>query len=287
MSLATALGICSKLDVIHSIITPMFSVRRWWEKSCSKVLRRETAEPAWTSSKVFLVSLALLTAWSIRHTKAAIVSEIYGAIANSFDWQQQQAQKQQILTDARTEELRQRVNELQQQQQQLMQLLHYIENQSQPPITSPVIGRSPDSWWQQFIIGRGSNDGIKPGDVVSGVGGLVGRVVQVTPRTSRVMLISDSRSRVGIQISRSRSPGFVQGQNSQMATVQFFEKVPDVRVGDTVTTSAVSRLFPAGIPIGTVKTINLEKGPAPEAIIELNAPLNILEWVVIHSFEVK
>ena len=76
--------------------------------------------------------------------------------------------------------------------------------------------------------------------------------------------------------------GYIKGQGSQIATMQFFEKVPDVRPGDTVATSAVSRLFPSGLPIGRVKSVNLESGPAPQATIELTAPIDHLEWVAVH-----
>jgi rod shape-determining protein MreC len=149
------------------------------------------------------------------------------------------------------------------------------------------VGRSADYWWQQVTLGRGSQDGIKEGFVVTGIGGLVGRVISVTPHTSKVLLVSDPSSRVGASISRSRDMGLIKGQGDQTAVMQFFEKVPDVRPGDIVTTSAVSTRFPSGLPIGKVKSVNLESGPAPEATIELSAPLNYLEWVIVHPFTRK
>jgi hypothetical protein len=48
-----------------------------------------------------------------------------------------------------------------------------------------------------------------------------------------------------------------------------------------VSTSPVSELFPAGIPVGRVESVNLSKSPAPEAIIELSVPINVLEWVEV------
>jgi rod shape-determining protein MreC len=63
--------------------------------------------------------------------------------------------------------------------------------------------------------------------------------------------------------------------------LQFFDKVPDVRRGDVVSTSPVSKLFPAVLPVGRVESVNLDKSPAPEAVIELTAPVSYLEWVVV------
>ncbi|GBF83442.1 rod shape-determining protein [Aphanothece sacrum FPU3] len=63
--------------------------------------------------------------------------------------------------------------------------------------------------------------------------------------------------------------------------------MPKVQPGDTITTSPVSRLFPDGLPIGRIESVNLEKGPAPEATLVLTAPINDLEWAVIHPFKSK
>jgi rod shape-determining protein MreC len=79
--------------------------------------------------------------------------------------------------------------------------------------------------------------------------------------------------------------GLVKGKGSQIAVMEFFEKVPDIKPGDIVTSSPVSQLFPAGLPIGRVQSVNLEKGPAPEAKIILTAPIDNLEWVIVHPFE--
>ena len=118
--------------------------------------------------------------------------------------------------------------------------------------------------------------------IVMAPGGLVGRVVSVTPNSSRVLLISDATSQVGVAISRSRSMGFMRGEGSNRAIMQFFDKVPNVRKGDVVSTSPVSNRFPPGLPLGRVESVNLDKSPAPEAVVELTAPFNSLEWVMVY-----
>jgi len=131
-------------------------------------------------------------------------------------------------------------------------------------------------------LGRGSSEGIKVGSIVMAPGGLVGRISSVTPNSSRVLLLSDATSRVGAVLSRSRSMGFIRGQGSNRAVLQFFDKVPDVKRGDVVSTSPVSQLFPPGLPLGRVESVNLDKSPAPEAVIELTAPVSYLEWVIVY-----
>lgn len=241
----------------------MYTLRRWWERN---------------GLRVGLVSLAIGSAWLVRQTQGAMVTEIYQVVSRPFQTGPTAAQR---LEDAQTQELQQRLVELESQNERLQQLLNYTQAQPGTETTAPIIGRSADHWWQQITLGRGSRDGIAVGAIVSGTGGLVGRVVQVTPNTSRVLLISDPSSQVGVTISRSRSMGYLRGQAENRAVMEFFDKVPDVRPGDVVSTSSFSRLFPAGLPVGRVESIDMNKTPAPEAVIQFSAPMSILEWAIV------
>lgn len=241
----------------------MLTVRRWWGRR---------------GLQVGLVALVLAIAWGLRQNQGGVIYELYRWLALPF--QGQQDTRSVALDNAAVRELQGRLLELESQNQQLRQLLDYSSAQTQG-IVAPVIGRSADHWWQQIILGRGNNDGVQVGDIVSGTGGLVGRVTHVTPNTSRVLLITDPTSQVGVTISRTRVMGVLRGQAGNRAVMQFFEKVPDVRPGDTIATSTISQLFPAGIPIGQVESVDFRKSPAPEAVIELSSPIGYLEWVIV------
>lgn len=239
-------------------------MRRWWDRH---------------GVAIVLGGLTLSAAWLVRQTQGAAIFEAYQLMTRPF---QVGPAKEDRLTDARVAELQERLVELEVQNQKLKELLDYSKNQTKQGIVASIVGRSADHWWQQVTLGRGSRDGIKVGYVVMAPGGLVGRISSVTPNSSRVLLISDATSRVGAVVSRSRTMGFIRGQGSNRAILQFFDKVPDVRRGDTVSTSPVSQLFPAGLPLGRVESVNLDKSPAPEAIIELTAPVSYLEWVMVY-----
>ncbi|MGQ4646012.1 rod shape-determining protein MreC [Lyngbya aestuarii] len=242
----------------------MYIMRRWWDRH---------------GIAIVLGGLTLSAAWVLRQTQGAAILEAYQLITLPF---QSLPTQEERLEDAQLLELQQRLVELESQNQKLKELLGYVEAEKiNGGIIAPIVGRSADHWWQQVTLGRGSQHGIKIGSVVMGAGGVVGRVVSTTPNSSRVLLISDSTSRVGSVISRSRSMGFIRGQGSNRAVMEFFDKVPDVRRGDVIATSPVSKLFPAGLPLGRVESVNLDKSPAPEAVIELTAPVNYLEWVII------
>ncbi|MGC1247801.1 MAG: rod shape-determining protein MreC [Spirulinaceae cyanobacterium] len=247
----------------------MFSSRRIWRKYGTRTL---------------LTGLVISTAWVIRQTQGGLIAEFYSSAVRPF---RNGPTQEEQLTSAKIQQLNQEVAELEVQNEKFKQLLGYVEKQDGESIVAPVVGRSADHWWHQVTLARGSKDGVKVGYVVVGIGGLVGRVTTVTPHTSRVLLISDPTSKIGVTVSRTRDMGAMKGSGTDRALMHFFEKVPDIRKGDVVTTSPVSRVLPAGIPIGTIESIDTESGPAPQATVKLSAPMGQLEWLVIHPFQPK
>ncbi len=247
----------------------MFTLRRWWDKN---------------ALKAGLICLALGAAWGIRQTNGALVDETYQVVMRPF--QRPSAEKQ--IENAYVLELQQRVIELESQNQKLREL---IDNKGGSKLDTTalaaVIGRSADYWWQQITVNKGSKATVKVGDIATAPGGLVGRVVDVTPHTSRILLLSDPTSQIGAKVSRSRATGYIRGGTGSQATMQFFEKAPDVKPGDVLVTSSFSRLFPQDVPIGRVASINLGTSPAPEAVIQLSVPIGDLEWVTIHPYTPK
>ena len=231
------------------------------------------------------MGLALGAAWGIRQTQGAAIFEIYQLLARPFVGTPTISATAPVepADTPRVRQLEQRLTELESQNQRLQELLGYTEVHPKEGIVAPVVGRSPDHWWQQIILGRGQQDGIAVGAIAAGNGGIVGRVTQVTAHSSRVLLISDPTSQVGVTISRSRYMGYIRGQAANRVIMEFFDKVPDVRPGDVVATSTYSRLFSPGLPVGVIESVNLNKSPAPEAVIELSAPISHLEWVIVYK----
>lgn len=245
----------------------MFALRRWWTRH------------ALTAG---MVGLAVSSAWLLRANDGAVLYEAYHWLTRPL---QPGLSREQQFENSYILELQERIVELEYQNRALQSLEAYEETVVPEGVRAAVIGRAADHWWQHVILNRGSRSGVAVGHVVTGPGGLVGRVVAVSPSTSRVLLISDPTSRVGAKVSRSRAMGVVRGQSNNRLVMEFFEKTPDVKAGDVIVTSSYSRLFPQDIPMGRIESLDLTKSPAPEAVIQLSSPLPILEWVIIHPFE--
>jgi len=228
--------------------------------------------------------VVLLGAWSFRQSEGRILHELYSQISQPFEAPEDQAK---LLTDARVRELSTNLAEEQKENERLRQLIGEAPKNLGDPLFAPIVGRSASRWWENVVISRGKADGISPDDTVVAPGGLVGRVSTVSNHASRVTLVSDSSSRVGVTVTRSRAAGVMRGVGGTIAVIEFFEKLPDVKVGDAITTSHFSQRFPAAIPVGTVTSVDLSASPAPQVQVELFAPIANLEWVSVYPHSEK
>jgi len=242
---------------------------RWWDRY---------------GFRAILVVVALTIALWVKQTQGAIISEVYYYAVSPFQ-SQAQLTLEDRLTNARILELEQSVTELSQQNQQLKQLLNYSSTQPETTIAAPIIARNRDRWWNRVTLGKGSQDGVRAGYTVMGIGGLVGRITHVTPHTSKVLLVSDNTSRVGAILSRTRQFGYIKGKGSSTVTMHLFEQIIDIKPGDEIATSSLSKLFPPGLPLGKVSSTKKNKGIEIE--VELNASIDVLEWVTIQPFQSK
>jgi rod shape-determining protein MreC len=236
-----------------------------------------------------LIALAIFSGLVVRHTNAAPLSELWGWLSRPFVKPDQAASvqpeavpAQPVLANAKLAELQQRLIELEAQNERLQTVVDLDLQTKGQGITAPVVGRSGDHWWQQATLGLGRSAGIAENHIVMAPGGVVGYVESVTPNTSRVLLISDTNNKTGVVVSRSRATGYMKGIGDNQAVMEFFEKTPDVRVGDAIAISNLSQKYPKGLPVGRVESIQLDKSPAPEAKIELSAPISALEWVIVY-----
>ena len=148
-------------------------------------------------------------------------------------------------------------------------------------VRAPIIGRSPAVWWQQLTLGEGASKGIQPGDAVVAPGGLIGRVSRTTTHTAQVTLVTDPTSRIGVWVARTSHHGLLSGLGSSRPVLRFLQENPQVVPGDVIVTSPASTLVRPGIPVGIVQGVDPNRFPAPEAVVQLSAPINAIEWVEV------
>jgi rod shape-determining protein MreC len=244
----------------------MPAVRRWLRLGSAASLLR-----AWPW---LLLLLALL---GVRLSKGAGVADLYALLSRPF-WPG--SAQSEWLRSARRLEDQVLLTQLERDNQRLRGLLE-LRNRTPERLPAPVIGRDTAGWWRTLLIGRGALAGVREGQVVVAPGGLIGRVSGVTPTTARVTLLTDPSSRVGVWVARTSRHGLLTGAGTSRPVLRFLEKDPQVRAGDVVVTSPASTLVPPNLPVGVVQSVDERADPAPEAVVQLIAPLEAVDWVQV------
>lgn len=164
----------------------------------------------------------------------------------------------QAVYEKRMAELESEVNRLQEtakENERLRKILEFRDVLAGPKIAARVIGWDPSPWRKTMILDKGAQQGIYKDMTVVAPDGLVGRVIEVGPSTSRVIMIIDSDSRVSAIAEESRAQGILTGQGTMELTLEYLELENNVAVGETVATSGLNGLFPKGIRIGKITSL--------------------------------
>ncbi|HNV85840.1 MAG TPA: rod shape-determining protein MreC [Candidatus Omnitrophota bacterium] len=109
------------------------------------------------------------------------------------------------------------------------------------------------------VLSKGSRQGIRKEMPVVNEAGLVGKVVEVGPQTSRMILLRDMEARVSALIERTRDAGLVMGTGGTFLEMKFIDLESDVKVGDVVVTAGLGDIYPQGILIGKVESLARDK----------------------------
>jgi rod shape-determining protein MreC len=147
-------------------------------------------------------------------------------------------------------------------------------------LAAQVIGSSADPASHTLFINRGDRDRVRLNLGVITSEGVVGKIVEVLPNTSQVLLINDKDSGVGAMFGATRTHGVVKGSGDPEPHMEYVVNDEKVTEGDAIVTSGEDHIFPKDLPIGIVKAA----GPGnPFQIIRVQpaARLDRLEDVIV------
>ncbi|MBV0910980.1 rod shape-determining protein MreC [Anianabacter salinae] len=119
-------------------------------------------------------------------------------------------------------------------------------------VTGIVLADAGSPFRQSVLLNVGRRDGIVDGWATTDGLGLVGRIAGVGENTARVVLLTDSNSRVPVTIQPSGQRALVSGDNTKLPLLDFIEDDDQIRPGDRIVTSGDGSVFPAGIAVGQV-----------------------------------
>lgn len=153
-------------------------------------------------------------------------------------------------------------------------------------IIANVISEGASPYVDIVEIDLGESHGIEVGMPVVTDRGLIGRIVEVHPRSSLILLLSDTNSSVNVMTQASRAPGTLRGRTGQLPLMDLIPPDVEVSVGEIIITSGLGGNFPKGLVVGQiVEILQNDNQMFQQAIIRPTVDFDRLELVlVITSF---
>jgi rod shape-determining protein MreC len=147
----------------------------------------------------------------------------------------------------------------------LRSLLGLREQLVTPGHVAEVLYDAADPYTRKIIIDRGQAQGVQPGSPVLDASGVLGQVTRVLPLVSEVTLLIDRdqaipvlNTRTGARSVAYGNPGFLGG----MLELRFMAGNSDVQAGDQLTTSGVDGVYPSGLRVAVVETVDRQADSA-------------------------
>ena len=206
------------------------------------------------------------------------------AVADVYDYLKELKQIHQENQELRREnrkllQAKDRAQALEIENRILARLLNYVTPPEAKFITARVIAEEGDAFSHSLIAYTGDAKGVRKGQVVLSNRGVVGRIEQVGKLYSKIILITDINSKIPVMVERTRVRGILTGDNTPTPKMVFIPLEAELTVGDRIVTSGVAGVFPAGLPIGKISSI--EKN---NVTIKTFTNLERLEYVKIVDY---
>ncbi|QXZ08885.1 rod shape-determining protein MreC [Comamonas sp. Y33R10-2] len=150
-------------------------------------------------------------------------------------------------------------DELMQENEHLRALLELKGRNLTPGQVAEVVYDSPDPYTRRVVIDKGQVDNIALGSPVLDEQGVIGQVTRVYPTRAEVALLIDRDQAIPVFNPRTGARSVAYGDASTTRSggmeLRFMPSNADVQVGDLLTTSGIDGLYPAGLPVAKVMTV--------------------------------
>jgi len=153
-------------------------------------------------------------------------------------------------------------------------------------ISAEIIAKDTDNWFENFVIDKGTNDGVEKGAAVITPAGLLGCVYDVGSSWAKVSSILNPQTPVSAVVTKTGDNGIVEGDISlidkQLCIMRYLTKNANISIGDSVESSGLGGVYPKGIVIGRIKEIkDSDDGISKEALIESACEFSNISFVLV------
>ena len=136
----------------------------------------------------------------------------------------------------------------------LHELLNFVGAQDVSFLTARVIATTAGPYTRSLTINAGTLQGVKLDQAVVSEEGLIGRVIEISTRTARVLLVTDINSHTPVIMEKSRERAMIKGNNSSQLEAVYLPQNSRISEGELAITSGDGDLFPSGMPVGIVQS---------------------------------
>ncbi|MCE5244428.1 MAG: rod shape-determining protein MreC [Syntrophobacteraceae bacterium] len=178
-------------------------------------------------------------------------------VVKEYVWLRHVRQENEELKD-RIAELEQKVTDYHEayiENLRLRRLLDFKNTVQADTIPAQVVLHDLTGWFQTLMVDKGFRDEIGQDMPVVNDEGVVGRILDISDRYARILLITDPASAIDAVIQRNRVRGVLSGKDSNGCVLKYVRGNVDVQVGDLIITSGKDGIFPKGLRLGTVQGI--------------------------------
>ncbi len=221
--------------------------------ACLVLLTLQTRGYGSAAGDIFAVVTAPIQTGLAKASRAT-----FGLWTTYLDWKNVRAENRRLreeVQELRVQSLR--VSETDDENRRLRRLLALQEQLPLTTLSGEIIAREWGGWIRSLTVNRGRGDNVPRLTAVISPNGLIGRVVDVRPGASIVQVLTDPTSTVGAHVLRTRTPGIVEGDPRGTLRFKFMARDgASIQNGDVLVTAGQGGLFPRGIPIGTVRSID-------------------------------
>ena len=166
------------------------------------------------------------------------------------------------------EERRRVMDDLERENEELKALVAMADRTELDTVAARVVALAPSNFEWTVTLDVGSEDGVSRGMPVIEGAGLVGRVIQVTPNASRVLLAIDPSFSAAARSGTTGEVGVIDGRGGDPMVLRLLDPAAPVAEGDSVVTSSYQGgVFPAGIPIGNVSAVTEGASPLTREVL--------------------
>jgi len=153
----------------------------------------------------------------------------------------------------------QKIHELEQENKRLKTILNLMEQHPKTMIAARVVGEDVKNWFKCIILDKGKSSGIMIKMPVVTSRGLVGQVVETDRWVTKVMVINDTNSSVDVYVDGRNTRGILEGTGQTLLRLKYIRKNDELEIGDKLITSGKDGIYPKGLAIGIVTTVNRNK----------------------------